>query len=44
MGAAPAAYAPFGLDLEAFRHEIEDGVDTSTRSLPMRLILKLITQ
>jgi len=31
--------APFGIDLESFRHEIENGVDTSSRSLPMTLQL-----
>ena len=31
--------APFGIDLESFRHEIENGVDTSSRSLPMTLSL-----
>ena len=34
-----AAFAPFGLDLEAFRHEIENGVDTSSKALPMSLEL-----
>ena len=29
--------APFGIDLESFRHEIENGVDTASRSLPMTL-------
>jgi hypothetical protein len=33
------SFAPFGIDLESFRHEIENGVDTSTRSLPMTLTL-----
>jgi len=33
----PMRIAPFGLDLESFRHEIENGVDTSSRSLPMTL-------
>ncbi len=31
--------APFGIDLESFRHEIENGVDTASRSLPMTLQL-----
>ena len=39
MGTGPTQFAPFGLDLEAFRHEIENGVDTSTRSLAMSLML-----
>jgi hypothetical protein len=33
------AFAPFALDLEAFRHEIENGVDTSSKALPMSLEL-----
>jgi hypothetical protein len=32
-------FAPFGIDLEAFRHEIENGINTSERSLPMSLTL-----
>lgn len=30
-------FAPFGIDLESFRHEIENGVDTSSRALPITL-------
>ena len=33
----PMRVAPFGIDLESFRHEIENGVDTASRSLPMTL-------
>ena len=33
-------FAPFGIDLEAFRHEIENGINTSERALPMSLLLK----
>ena len=33
----PIRVAPFGIDLESFRHEIENGVDTASRSLPMTL-------
>jgi hypothetical protein len=42
MTAAGSAYmfAPFGIDLEAFRHEIENGINTSERSLPMSLLLE----
>jgi hypothetical protein len=32
-------FAPFGIDLEAFRHEIENGINTSERALPMSLTL-----
>ena len=32
-----AAFAPYGIDLESFRHEIENGVDTSSKALPMTL-------
>jgi hypothetical protein len=32
-------FAPFGIDLESFRHEIENGVDTSSRALPITLHL-----
>ena len=39
-GASAMAFAPFGIDLEAFRHEIENGINTSERSLPMSLLLK----
>ena len=31
-------FAPYGLDLETFRAEIENGVDTSSRALPMTLL------
>ena len=30
-------FAPFGIDLESFRHEIENGIDTSSRALPITL-------
>ena len=33
----PVRCAPFGIDTESFRHEIENGIDTSSRSLPMTL-------
>ena len=32
-----AAFAPYGLDLESFRHEIENGVNTSAKALTMYL-------
>ena len=35
-----ATFAPFGLDLESFRHEIENGVDSSSKALPITLELK----
>lgn len=38
-GANPA-YAPFGISFKSFRHELEDGIDTSSRALPIRLELK----
>jgi|TARA_R110002050_G_scaffold32181_1_gene82944 hypothetical protein len=31
------SFAPYGIDLEAFRHEIENGIDTSSRALPITL-------
>lgn len=30
-------FAPYGIDLESFRHEIENGIDTSSRALPITL-------
>jgi hypothetical protein len=30
-------FAPWGIDLESFRHEIENGIDTSSRALPITL-------
>jgi len=30
-------FCPYGIDLEAFRHEIENGIDTSSRALPITL-------
>ena len=32
-------FCPFGIDLESFRHQIENGIDTSSRALPIQLIL-----
>lgn len=34
-------FCPFGIDLETFRAEIENGVDTSSRALPMTLLLNM---
>ena len=34
------AFAPYGIDMESFRHEIEIGVDTSSKALPMTLEFK----
>jgi hypothetical protein len=31
------SFAPLGIDLESFRHEIENGIDTSSRALPITL-------
>ena len=39
--ATNSTFAPFGLDMESFRAEIENGVDTSSRALPMTLSLTL---
>ena len=30
-------YAPFGISFKSWRHELEDGIDTSSRALPIRL-------
>jgi len=35
-GGVPA-YAPFGISFKSWRHELEDGIDTSSRALPVRL-------
>lgn len=32
-------FCPFGIDLESFRHQIENGIDTSSRALPIQLHL-----
>ena len=32
-------FSPYGIDLETFRAEIENGIDTSSRALPMTLLL-----
>ena len=34
-------FSPYGIDLETFRAEIENGVDTSSRALPMSLLLNI---
>ena len=34
------ALAPFGLDLESFRHEIENGIDSASKALPVSLELE----
>tara|TARA_R110000824_G_scaffold267786_1_gene456581 strand:- start:2243 stop:3646 length:1404 start_codon:yes stop_codon:yes gene_type:complete len=36
---AQMSFAPYGIDLETFRAEIENGIDTSSRALPMTLLL-----
>ena len=33
-------YAPFGISFKSWRHELEDGIDTSSRALPTRLALE----
>ena len=33
-------YAPLGISFRSFRHELEDGIDTSSRALPIRLDLQ----
>ena len=33
-------YAPFGISFKSWRHELEDGIDTSSRALPIRLDLR----
>ena len=30
-------FCPFAIDLESFRHEIENGIDSSSRALPITL-------
>ena len=35
-GGAPT-YGPMGISFRSFRHELEDGIDTSSRALPIRL-------
>ena len=32
-------YAPLGISFKSWRHELEDGIDTSSRALPIRLEL-----
>jgi hypothetical protein len=34
-------YAPLGISFKSWRHELEDGLDTSSRALPIRLALQL---
>ena len=34
-------FSPYGVDLETFRAEIENGVDTSSRALPMSLLMTI---
>eukprot|EP01050_Picozoa_sp_SAG11_P011926 SAG11_NODE_1296_length_5271_cov_7.677688_5_plen_463_part_00 len=38
LGGLPT-YAPLGISFRSFRHELEDGIDTSSRALPIRLEL-----
>lgn len=39
ISSLPIAFAPYGLDLEAFRHEIENGIDSASKALPISLEL-----
>tara|TARA_R100000734_G_C3314014_1_gene105505 strand:- start:436 stop:2022 length:1587 start_codon:yes stop_codon:yes gene_type:complete len=34
------SFSPFAIDLESFRHEIENGIDSSSRALPITLHTK----
>jgi hypothetical protein len=34
-------YSPIGISFRSWRHELEDGVDTSSSTLPIRLALRL---
>jgi hypothetical protein len=34
-------YSPMGISFRSWRHELEDGVDTSSSALPIRLALSL---
>ena len=34
-------YGPLGISFKSWRHELEDGLDTSSRALPIRLALQL---
>ena len=38
-GGIKLSFAPYGIDLETFRAELENGIDTSSRALPMTLLL-----
>ena len=35
-------YAPLGISFKSWRHELEDGIDTSSRALPIRLELNAV--
>ena len=37
VGNGAIGFSPYGIDLETFRAEIENGIDTSSRALPMSL-------
>lgn len=41
-GANPC-YAPLGISFKSWRHELEDGIDTSSQALPIRLELQSST-
>ena len=34
-------YGPMGISFKSWRHELEDGIDTSSSALPIRLSLRL---
>ena len=38
-GSTLVGFAPYGIDLETFRAEIENGIDTSSRALPLSLLV-----
>lgn len=39
-GGTLVGFSPYGIDLETFRAEIENGIDTSSRALPMSLLVQ----
>ena len=40
-GGGTPRYSPMGISFKSWRHELEDGIDTSSRALPIRLALQL---
>ena len=37
VGGGTPRYSPMGISFKSWRHELEDGIDTSSRALPIRL-------